>query len=118
MSKGFVLEFSVDVGPRRDPLAGEKLLRLRVIVDEVSSAYEAYDDAFGGLAWARVIGSLAHGARARAAGPDATRWTSSVTEEGIIALAIRGYINADRRIFEQLPNGREIIKLGTVKGEA
>lgn len=113
MSKGSVLEFSVDIGPGR-----EKLRSFRVTIDEVSIAYEAYDDAFGGLAWARVIGAAAHGARVHTTGIDSTRWVSSITEEGIIALAIRGYINAEHRIFEQLPNGREIIKLGTVKREA
>lgn len=110
MVKVFVLEFTLDVEPPAP------LPRFRVIVDEVSRAFEAHDDAFGGLAWARVIEGTAYGARSR--GPGEIRWPSFMTEEGLIALAIRGYINAEHRIFERLPNGVEVIKLGTVKREA
>ncbi len=114
MSKGLVLEFWVDVSV--DDSGTPELARFRVVVEWEASAYLAFDGPFG-EAWARVIDEPERGAVAYGAKRPAT-WSAPLREDRIIALAIRGYINAEHRIFEQLPNGREIIKIGTVKREA
>lgn len=116
MYKGFVLEFSVDISV--DDSGVPEMARFRVVVEWEATAYIAFDGPFG-EAWARVIDEPERGAVAYGAKRPAT-WSAPLREDRIIALAIRGTLvcRTEHRIFEQLPNGREIIKLGTVKREA
>jgi hypothetical protein len=103
MSKRFVLEFSVDAyGRTVDGPIFPEARRFRVLVAEQVRAYLETPDDFGGLQWSQLV--LVDG--------------DPLSASGIIALAMRGYINAEHRIFERLPNGDEIIKLGTIKREA
>jgi hypothetical protein len=103
MSKVFVLEFSVDEPRSADGPIFPAPKRFRVFVEtERVRAYLETPDDFGGLQWSQLV--LVDG--------------DPLSASGIIALAIRGYINAEHRIFERLPNGLEVIKLGTIKREA
>lgn len=103
MSSGFVLEFSVDVADDGNDPAVEWF---RVLVDAGGvRAFEAFSDPFGGTRW---IEALDEGAARVVPFP----------KYKVVGWGIGGYINAEHRIFERLPNGLEIIKLGIIKREA
>ncbi len=107
---GFAIEFITNViGVHGAP----RLERFRVLIaDEHVTAYVAFVDAIGEPAWARICASQAHGAS-----PISLWWTSPLAEDCVVALAFRGYANAEHRVFTPSPTGVPIIDIGIVERE-
>jgi len=102
VSRGFVIEFSVNTATSRND--APRVEQFRVIVqDEDIRTFQKGGDAFGGDRW---IGELE---------PDRS---SVVSKVSIIAWAFDGYINAAQRDHDTLPNGFTLIDIGTIKREA
>lgn len=96
MSKGFVIEFSVDVAD------GVERFRVRIADDdregpEPVRVFRATEGPFGEVAW------------------EPERQAERLL---MIALAFDGYLRADPRVHSELANGLTLIDIGTIKREA
>jgi hypothetical protein len=96
MSKGFVIEFSVDVDPHRGTSdAHPRVEHIRVIISgEEVQVFRAVEGPFGEAAWA----------------PERQAERQLMT-----VLAFEAFIKAPERDWSSLPNGLTLIDLGTIK---
>lgn len=106
MSKGFVIEFSVDVADDGDDPDVE---RFRVLVDAGGvRAFEAFAGPFGETRWLEANDSASNAA--------------TVDKYKIVGWAFEGYVRAPSPAdgltsYTELPNGLTLITIGTVKRE-